>query len=289
MKPSCRWAGGSRSARCGGENGVAWQSWRFRNQPGREPSHDPVARPTGSAPEQVRDYQVHLLALQTSWTLFNQTVSALRFLYRVTLKQTWALERLPYGKRPKRLPCVLSQQQVLQFLSAVDHLVSRMALATAYAGGLRVSEVAVLRVEDIDSARMLIHVRQGKGQKDRIVPLSKVLLESLRGYWRVFRSKEWLFPGRNPQQPICVHTLQRACKRARKAAGLGKRVTPHTLRHCFATHLLEQGTDIRTVQALLGHATLSTTAIYTHVERRLITATRSPLDLIGELPSPLAV
>jgi integrase/recombinase XerD len=254
---------------------------RFAKHFGRSPDR--------LGPEQVRDYQVHLLALKTSWTLFNQTVSALRFLYGVTLKQTWALERLPYGKRPKRLPCVLSQQQVLQFLSAVEQLVSRMALATAYAGGLRVSEVAVLRVEDIDSARMLIHVRQGKGQKDRIVPLSKVLLESLRAYWGVFRPKEWLFPGRNAQHPICVHTLQRACRRARKAAGLGKRVTPHTLRHCFATHLLEQGTDIRTVQALLGHATLSTTAIYTHVERRLIMATRSPLDLIGELPSPLAV
>ena len=218
MKPSCRWAGGSRSARCGGENGVAWQSWRFRNQPGREPSHDPVARPTGSAPEQVRDYQVHLLALQTSWTLFNQTVSALRFLYRVTLKQTWALERLPYGKRPKRLPCVLSQQQVLQFLSAVDHLVSRMALATAYAGGLRVSEVAVLRVEDIDSARMLIHVRQGKGQKDRIVPLSKVLLESLRGCWRVFRSKECCFPA-------ATRSSRSACTRSSApASGRGRRL-----------------------------------------------------------------
>ena len=238
--------------------------------------------------EHVRQYQLYLLENGTSWSLFNQTVAALRFFYRVTLNQTWPLERLPYGKRPKRLPCVLSQQEVLRLLMAVRPPVGRMALATAYASGVRVSELVALRVEDIDSARMLIHVRQGKGNKERIVPLSQVLLAALRDYWRAVRPKGgWLFPGQSPDKPINVHTIQKTCLNARRAAGLKKPATVHTMRHSFATHLLEAGTDIRTVQALLGHASLSTTAIYTHVQRRLVTATRSPLDLIGELPSLL--
>jgi site-specific recombinase XerD len=243
--------------------------------------------PQRLGPEHVRDYQLHLLANKTSWGVFNQTVAALRFLYRVTLKQSWPLERLPYGKKPKRLPCVLSQQEVLQFLGAITYPMHRMALTTAYAAGLRVSEVATLRLEDIDSARMLIHVRQGKGQKDRIVPLSEVLLRSLRGYWQNYRPKVWLFPGQKPGEPICKRTLQGACERACRVAGLKKHVSAHTMRHSFATHLLEAGTDIRTVQALLGHASLSTTAIYAHVQRRLITATRSPLDLIEQLSPTL--
>lgn len=241
--------------------------------------------PDRLGPEHVRQYQLYLLENGTSWSLFNQTVAALRFFYRVTLNQVWPLERLPYGKRPKGLPCVLSQQEVLQLLMAVKQPVYRMALATAYASGVRVSELVALREEDIDSARMLIHVRQGKGNKERIVPLSQVLLAALRDYWRAVRPKGgWLFPGRWAGEPINVHTIQKACLDARRAAGLKKPATVHTMRHSFATHLLEAGTDIRTVQALLGHASLSTTAIYTHVQRRLVTATRSPLDLIGELP-----
>jgi len=213
--------------------------------------------PDRLGPEHVRQYQLYLLENGTSWSLFNQTVAALRFFYRVTLNQVWPLDRLPYGKRPKGLPCVLSQQEVLQLLMAVKQPVYRMALATAYASGVRVSELVALRAEDIDSARMLIPVRPKGG---------------------------WLFPGRWAGEPINVHTIQRACLDARRAADLKKPATVHTMRHSFATHLLEAGTDIRTVQALLGHASLSTTAIYTHVQRRLVTATRSPLDLIGELP-----
>jgi integrase/recombinase XerD len=182
---------------------------------------------------------------------------------------------------------VLSQQEVLQFLGAITYRKHRMALTTAYAAGLHVSEVAALRVQDIDSARMLLHVRQGKGQKDRIVPLSEVLLRSLRAYWQIYRPKVWLFPGQKPGKPLCKRTLQGACERACRAAGLKKRVSAHTMRHSFATHLLEAGTDIRTVQALLGHASLSTTAVYTHVQRRLIMATRSPLDLIEQLSPTL--
>jgi site-specific recombinase XerD len=252
---------------------------RFAEHFGRSPER--------LGPEHIRDYQLHLLANDTSWGIFNQTVAALRFLYRVTLKRTWPLDRLPYGKRPKRLPCVLSQQEVLQFLGAIPQRKQRMALTTAYAAGLRVSEVAVLRVEDIDSARMLIHVRQGKGQKDRFVPLSEVLLRSLRAYWRISRPRVWLFSGQKPDKPIAKRTLQLACERACRAAGLKKHVSAHTMRHSFATHLLEAGTDIRTVQALLGHASLSTTAVYAHVQRRLIMATRSPLDLIEQLPPTL--
>lgn len=238
--------------------------------------------------EDIRSYQVHLLEAKTGWSVFNQTVCALRFLYRVTLQRDWPLERLPYGKKPKRLPLVLSQEEVLSFLGAVNNPKYRVALTTEYAAGLRISELVHLRVEDIDSARMMIHIRHGKGDKARLVPLSTVLLDQLRSYWRVERPKTWLFPGRSLEAHVVQKTIWEACDRARQAAGLRKHVTPHTLRHCYATHLLEAGTDIRTVQALLGHASLSSTMIYTHVRRRLITATRSPLDLIGALPSHTA-
>lgn len=240
--------------------------------------------PDKLGPEDVRAYQLHLLAQKTSWSLFNQSVCALRFLYGVTLQRRWSVEHLPYGKKPKTLPVVLSQQEVLRFLGAVDHPMYRVALTTEYASGLRVSELVALRVEDIDSARMLIHVGHGKGDKARLVPLSKVLLAQLREYWRAYRPQPWLFPGQQQDKPVCKRTIWEACRRARDGAGLRKQVTPHTLRHCYATHLLEAGTDIRTVQALLGHASLSSTMIYTHVQRRLVTATRSPLDLIGKLP-----
>lgn len=237
--------------------------------------------------EDVRAYQLDLLARRASWSTFNVAVAALRFVFGVTLQRRWLFERLPYGKRGRRLPCVLSQDEVLRFLGAVESPADRMALATAYAGGLRVSEVAALRVQDIDSARMLIHV-VGKGDKERVVPLSRVLLDGLRSYWRRHRpAKAWLFPGvRDPGKPMCVKTLQAACVRARKAAGFRKRVTAHSMRHSFATHLLESGTDLRTVQALLGHSNISTTAMYTHVQRRVVTATKSPLDVIGRLPEP---
>lgn len=254
------------------------QVTRFAKHYGRSPKE--------LGPEDIRTYQVHLLEQNTSWTVFNQTVCALRFLYRVTLQRSWPVEHLPYGKRAKSLPVVLSQEEVLRFLTAVDDPKYRMALTTGYAAGLRISELLQLRTEDIDSARMMIHVEHGKGKKARLVMLSQVLLDQLRAYWRVERPTTWLFPGRKRQKPLCQRTICEACRRAREAADLRKHITPHTLRHCFATHLLEAGTDIRTVQALLGHASLSSTMIYTHVRRRLITATRSPLDLIGELPPP---
>ena len=235
--------------------------------------------------EEVRAYQKHLLVLGVSWSLFNQAVCAFKFLYGVTLRVAWPVEHIPYGRKPRKLRVVLSQDEVVRFLMAVDSAICRMALTTAYAAGLRITELVMLKPEHIDSARMMLHVELGKGQKARLVPLSEVLLEQLRVYWRTSRPKvkgsPWLFPGEHPAKPLHVTTIQNACKRARAAAGLTKHVTPHTLRHCYATHLLEAGVDLRTVQALLGHATLSTTAIYTHVQRKLVTATKSPLDAIG--------
>ncbi len=235
--------------------------------------------PERLGPEEIRAYQLHLIEKKVSWSTFNQTVCALRFFYRVTLKSSVAVEQLQFARQPKKLPLVISPEEVLRFLAVVENPVQRMALTTAYAGGLRLAEVLALQVGDIDSARMLIHVRQGKGQKDRVVPLSTVLLEQFRAYWLRRRPTSWLFPGQSNDRPLDPATLQKACQRARKAAGIDKPITMHTLRHCYATHLLEAGTDIRTIQALLGHAHLSATQVYTHVQRRLVTATRSPLDL----------
>jgi integrase/recombinase XerD len=235
-------------------------------------------------PEDVRTYQLHLLESGTSWSLFNQAVCALKFLYAVTLHVAWPVAQIPYGRKPRKLRVVLSQDEVVRLLSAVDNVVYRMALMTAYAAGLRITELVTLKAEHIDSARMLLHVEEGKGQKARLVPLSEVLLAQLRDYWRTGRPKvkgsPWLFPSEDPAKPLHTTTIEKACQRACVAAGLTKHATPHTLRHCYATHLLEAGTDLRTVQALLGHASPSTTAIYTHVQRRLVTATKSPLDAI---------
>jgi integrase/recombinase XerD len=235
--------------------------------------------------EEVRAYQKHMLDLGTSWSVFNQAVCALKFLYRVTLQVAWPVEQIPYGRKPRKLPSVLSQEEVVRLVEAVRHPVCRMALLTAYAAGLRITETVSLKPGHLDAARMLLHVELGKGQKPRLVPLSEVLLKQLRDYWRSDRPRvkgsPWLFPSADPAKPIDVTTIQKACQRARNAAGIKKQATPHTLRHCYATHLLEAGTDLRTVQALLGHASLSTTAIYTHVKRKLVTATKSPLDAIG--------
>lgn len=235
-------------------------------------------------PEEVRAYQKHLLGEHVSWSLFNQAVCALKFLYGKTLRVSWPVEQIPFGRKHRPLPVVLSQEEVVRLIEAVPHAVCRMALLTAYAAGLRISETVALRPEHIDSARMLLHVEQGKGGKPRLVPLSEVLLAKLRTYWRNQRPKiegsPWLFPGTDAGKPIHKATLEKACQRARVAAGIVKHATPHTLRHCYATHNLEAGVDLRTVQALLGHNCLSTTAVYTHVHRKLVTATKSPLDAI---------
>jgi len=228
--------------------------------------------------EDVRTFQVHLVSMGVSWPALNQTVCALRFFYGVTLGQGEIPERIAYAREPRKLPVVLNADEVVRFLEAVPSLKTRVALTTAYAAGLRASEAVSLNVADIDSVRMVIRVEHGKGGKDRTVMLSTQLLDILRAYWRLARPQRWLFPGRDEMKPIDVQVLHAACRSARAAAGLAKRVTVHTLRHSFATHLLENGTDIRIIQVLLGHANLSSTARYTKVSNRLIRRTQSPLD-----------
>ena len=228
--------------------------------------------------DEVHAFQVHLVATGTSWPSLNQIVCALRFFYGVTLGQATIPERIAYAREPQKLPVVLSADEVVRFLEAIPSLKSRTALTTVYAAGLRVSEVVMLKIADIDSGRMVIRVEHGKGGKDRYVMLSPQLLRILRGYWRLARPKRWLFPGRDEERPLEPTTLHAACRSARTAAGLAKEVTAHTLRHSFATHLLENGADIRIIQVLLGHASLSSTARYTRVATKTISQTPSPLD-----------
>jgi integrase/recombinase XerD len=230
--------------------------------------------------EHIRQYQLHLLAQRASWSRFNQAVCALRFLYGITLQRPGLVQMIPYGKKPKPLPCVLSQHEVRQLFAAVANSRYRLILHTAYAAGLRVSEVVRLKVSDIDSERMVLHIRQSKGRKDRLVPLSTLLLPLLRDYWRVCRPKEWLFPGRGPAGHLSINAVQRVCHRAVLAAGLTKKASMHTLRHSYATHLLEAGTDLPTLQKLLGHSQISTTLRYTHVQQSHLQKTISPLDTL---------
>jgi site-specific recombinase XerD len=205
----------------------------------------------------------------------------LRFFYGVTLDQAIIPERIPYAREPRKLPTVLSAEEVVRFLEAVSSLKSRVALTTAYAAGLRVSEVAALKVSDIESDRMVMRIENGKGGKQRYVMLSPPLLGVLRSYWRLARPSLFLFPGRTPDKPVEPTVLHAACRSAAAAAGIDKRVSVHVLRHSFATHLLESGTDIRIIQVLLGHEQLSTTARYTHVSTGLIAGTASPLDRLS--------
>jgi len=231
--------------------------------------------------EDVRAYQVHLASKGVSWGSLNQAVCALRFFYGVTLGQATIPERIPYAREPRRLPTVLSADEVVRFLEAVSSLKARVALTTAYAAGLRVSEVAALKVRDIDSRRMLIRIEHGKGDKERYVMLSGALLGILRDYWQLARPRPFLFPGRPADKPIDPNVLHAACRSATVAAGLDKRVSVHVLRHSFASHLLESGVDIRIIQVLLGHDNLSTTALYARVSTGVIAATSSPLDRLS--------
>lgn len=230
---------------------------------------------------QVRAYLVHLAERGVSPSLFNQVRCALVFFYSITLGREFALKGIVCAKTGKPLPVVLSRDEVEQLLQAIRYPKYRVLIMTAYAAGLRVSELVSLRVEDIDSRRMVIRVRQGKGKKDRYVMLSPKLLEELRNYWKTSRPTTWLFPGRTTGRPMSRHLVAVACRRAARRAGIKKDVTPHTLRHSFATHLLDAGTDIRTIQALLGHRSLRTTAIYTYVSMEKVLSTASPLDMLG--------
>jgi integrase/recombinase XerD len=234
--------------------------------------------PDQLGPDDVRAFQLELLRRHVSWSLFNQTVCALRFFFSTTLGRPEVLPLIPYGKKPKTVPCVLSPEEVLRFIEAAPSCRDRMLLQTAYACGLRVLELLHLRVTDIDSARMVVIVRQGKGRKDRLVPLAPRLLAELRRYWLRQRPKTWLFPGRRPDQPLTASNVQRRCQRLVAQLGFTKHVTPHTLRHSFATHMLEAGVDLLTLQAILGHSHLQTTALYLHVGTRRLQQLPSLLD-----------
>jgi len=238
-------------------------------------------------PEEIRYYQVYLTnekKLSPGSVLV--AVAALRFLYNVTLHKDWSVEEIiPAPKKPQKLPVILSPEEVRHFLSCIASLKHRTILTVCYAAGLRISEVTRLKPTAIDSQRMVIRVEQGKGQKDRYVMLSSKLLEILRAYWKVEHPRYWLFPSPIAGQPISRFAVEAACKKALRASGLRKRVTPHALRHGFTTHLLESGTDLRKIQLLLGHRSLATTARYLKVATSKVCSTTSPFDL---LPHPLA-
>jgi integrase/recombinase XerD len=237
-------------------------------------------------PQEIRAYQVYLVTeKQLAPPSLAVAVAALRFLYTITLQKAWTVDVvIPTPKVPDTLPVVLSPAEVVQFLASVAHPKHRTILTTCYAAGLRISEAVRLTPPAIDSQRMVLRVAQGKGQKDRYVMLSPRLLEILREWWRVSRSRPWLFPGNRPGTPITTRAVHRACRAARRRCGIPKPITPHSMRHAFAVHLLEAGTDVRTIQLLLGHRSLATTARYLRLTTTKVCATVSPLDL---LPRPV--
>jgi integrase/recombinase XerD len=235
-------------------------------------------------PEEVRAFQLHLLQRKVSWSSFNQAVCALRFLYGITLARREQLPLIPFGKRPKKLPSVLSQAEVLRLLDGAAGR-DRALLQVAYGCGLRLNELLHLQVQDIDSSRMVIQVRQGKGAKDRLVPMSLRLLNELRAYWRMCRPRPWLFPGQKPDGTLSAGNIQRRFSRLVKQVGLTKHCSMHTLRHSYATHLLEAGVDLLTLKALMGHTSLQTTARYLHVSTHRLLQAPSLLDLLV-LPKP---
>ena len=241
--------------------------------------------PDTAEPEDLRRYQLHLASEGAGPGKMNSAVSALRFFYKVTLERPMFGDRLATVAAPERLPVVLSQDEVALLLHCAPGLKYQAALSVAYGAGLRASEIVHLKVGDIDSGRMLIRVEQGKGKKDRYAMLAPDLLELLRSWWRVAKPRGWLFPGRDPAEPLSYRQLNRACHAAAMAAALDKRVSMHTLRHSFATHLLERNTDIRVIQVLLGHKKLDTTAIYTRVALKTVREVESPLS---RLRRPLA-
>lgn len=240
--------------------------------------------PAKLGPEEIRTYQIYLIReKQASPSVMIQAVAALRFLYGKTLRRAWAVEAMPYPKRPKELPSPLSREQTAVFLAAVRNLKLRTLLMTIYGCGLRISEATQLRVEDIDGQQKVVRVHRGKGAKQRWVPLSPKLHQALRRYWSYERPMPWLFPGRCPHRPITARSVRATCHTVVRDIPSIRRVTPHCLRHSYATHLLEAGADLRTIQVLLGHARLSSTAIYTHVSLRLLRKAPSPLDLLPDV------
>ena len=244
------------------------------------------ACPSKLGPAEIRTFQLHLIQdRKLSPGVLIQVVAALRFLYGRTLRRPWAVDAIPYPKRRKKLPLVLSRQQVAQFLGAVRNLKHRALLMTIYGCGLRCAESTQLRVQDIDSKRMLLRVRHGKGGRERWVPLSPKLLDVLREYWNAHHPAPWLFPGRSPDRPMITASVRWACRSVLRELPKFPRVTPHSLRHSYATHLLEDGIDLRTIQVMLGHNCVKTTAIYTHVSERKLHEAPSPLESLPDASS----
>jgi integrase/recombinase XerD len=232
--------------------------------------------------QEIRGFLLHLARdRQASPATLSMYVNALKFLYNVTLKRPEAVKGISHPKRPKTLPVILGPEEVLRILAAIRSVKYKAIIATAYAAGLRISEVCGLRLADIDSQRMRIHVREGKGKKDRLVMLGESLLALLRQYYQEVRPPgEYLFSGQKPQRPISTTAVRKVLRKVIRETGLAKKVTMHTLRHCFATHLLEAGTDTRILQVLLGHSSIRTTLRYTHITDRLVQKLVSPLDII---------
>jgi len=246
--------------------------------------------PDQLGPEEIRAYQVYLLKERKLGvrSVGHQT-AALRFFFCKTLKRAYPIEEVPYPKAPRRLPTILTREEAVQLIDSASNLFHRAMLITLYSIGMRRAELCHLKVEDIDSKRMLIRIRHGKGGRDRDVPLSPKVLETLREYWRWMKPKTYLFPGTisgsRADKPITAKVLWEACREAAQRAGITKAVRPHLLRHSFATHLVEGGADLPTVQALLGHADLKPTSIYLHLSERHLKAAGTPLDNM-ELSSP---
>lgn len=239
--------------------------------------------PDTATAEDLRRYQLHLTESGVRPPSINSAVSALRFFFSVTLDRPEVTKLLTFVAEPRKIPVVLSPEEVTRFLDAAPGPKYKAAFSAAYGAGLRVSEVVALKVSDVDSGRMLLRIEQGKGRKDRFAMLSPQLLELLRDWWRIARPQVWLFPGRDRINPLTTRQFTRAVHAAAHMAEIAKRVTPHTLRHSFATHLLEQNIDIRVIQVLLGDAKLETTSLYTRVATNTIRTVMSPLDRLTPL------
>ena len=237
---------------------------------------------------EIEDYVLHLKDEGKATSTRNVIISGMRFFYQHALKNSEIALSLPSRRKPKILPEVLSRKQVRMIIDTPADLKNRLILMTVYSGGLRVSEVAALKINSIDSARMVIRVYQGKGMKDRDTLLSKKLLEELQTYWNVYRPTDWLFYGKNRDTPMSIATIQKMYRRTKRDAGITKGRGIHCLRHCFATHLLEAGYDVRKIQLLMGHRSLSTTMVYLHVSRNGLAKVQSPLDFIEEPERPAA-
>jgi integrase/recombinase XerD len=242
-------------------------------------------KPPGQlGPADIRTFQVRMIEKKVSWTQFNQAVCAMRFFYRVTLPRDFVVDHIPFAKKKRSLPTVLSVDEVKRLLGVPMNIKHRAVLSLIYATGLRLNEATHLRVGDIDGERMTVHVRCGKGGSPRMVPMSIALRDLLRAYWLVGRPRNYLFPGQDRDRPMHECGVQIAFRRARRIARIDKPASVHTLRHSYATHLLELGVDLRTIQKLLGHSSLATTAIYVHVTGKMLDAANKAVDLLA-IPS----